>query len=121
MTDAEGGMLRLEEVGGVLVACILESNFVTEEDIDGLGKSLFDLVENRGHRRLALDFANVQYLSSLALGRLISLKKKLTDLDGRLRLFHVHPDLMEVFRITNLNRVFEILPDRESALRGMTD
>ena len=119
MTNSTRRLLRLEEVEGVLVVSFLESKIVTEENIQDMGDELYSLVETEGHRQLLLDFENVQYLSSAALGRLINLKKKVTQNSGRLRLYGVHPDLMEVFRITHLDTVFEIRSDRASALEGM--
>lgn len=121
MTDSTRRLLRLEEVEGVLVVSFLESKIVTEENIQDMGDELYALVEKEGRTRLLLDFGNVQYLSSAALGRLINLKKKVAAASGQLRLFGVHPDLMEVFRITHLDTVFEIKPDRAKALEGMAE
>lgn len=121
MTDSTGRLLHLEEVEGVLVVSFLESNIITEEHIQEMGEELYRLVEVDGHRRLVLDFGNVHYLSSAALGRLINLKKKVTAAQGRLRFFAVHPDLMEVFRITHLDTVFDIQTDRAAALDGMSE
>lgn len=120
MTESKRRLIALETVEEVMVVSFLESKIVTEENIQDLGIELYALVENEGHRLMALDFENVQYLSSAALGRLINLKKKVTQAGGKLRLFGVNPDLMEVFRITHLDTVFEIRPDRTKALEGMT-
>ena len=55
--------------------------------------------------RLAIDFSEVRYMSSAVLGKLINLKKKLNGARGRISLRHLHPDLVEVFRITRLDKV----------------
>ena len=60
--------------------------------------------------RLVIDFSEVPYLTSPILGQLINLKKRLGMSGGRLGLRHVHPDLVEVFRITRLDRVFDLEP-----------
>ncbi|HEU5115684.1 MAG TPA: STAS domain-containing protein [Isosphaeraceae bacterium] len=121
MTESTRRLLRLEEFEGVLVVSFLESKIVTEENIQDMGDELYALVEQDGQNRLLLDFENVHYLSSAALGRLINLKKKVTAANGRLRIFGVHPDIMEVLRITHLDTVFDIQPDRETALQGMSE
>jgi anti-sigma B factor antagonist len=55
-----------------------------------------------------IDMSEVQYLDSPALSKLIDLKRGLRGSGGRLGLQHVHPDLMEVFRITGIDRVFDL-------------
>ena len=68
--------LRLENVDGVTVVSFVESKIVTEENIQEVGDQLYSLVEDEGHKNLLLNFGNVQYLSSAALGKLINLKTK---------------------------------------------
>jgi anti-anti-sigma factor len=73
-------------------------------------ESLDRLIDSRAMRsgqRLVIDLSSVQYLASPILGKLINLKKQLGG-RGRLILQHVHPDLVEVFRITRLDRVFDL-------------
>jgi anti-anti-sigma factor len=73
-------------------------------------ESLDRLIDSRAMRsgqRLVIDLSSVQYLASPILGKLINLKKQLGG-RGRLMLRHVHPDLVEVFRITRLDRVFDL-------------
>ena len=53
---------------------------------------------------------------SAALGKLINLKKKVSAVKGKLKLCCIHPDLLEVFRITRLDQVFEIYPEEQTAL-----
>jgi anti-anti-sigma factor len=69
---------------------------------------LFESVEMRLGMRLVLDFSDVHYLSSAALGKLINLKRKVATVRGKLRLRGIHPDLLEIFRITRLDQVLEI-------------
>ena len=106
----------LENVDGVTVVSFVESKIVTEENIQEVGDQLYSLVEDEGHKNLLLNFGNVQYLSSAALGKLINLKKKVAAVKGKLKLCCIHPDLLEVFRITRLDQVFEIYADEQAAL-----
>ena len=108
--------LRLENVDGVTVVSFVESKIVTEENIQEVGDQLYSLVEDEGHKSLLLNFGNVQYLSSAALGKLINLKKKVAAVKGKLKLCCIHPDLLEVFRITRLDQVFEIYAEEQAAL-----
>ena len=107
--------LRLETIDGVTVVSFVDSKIVTEENIQEVGDQLYALVED-GHHTLLLNFGNVQYLSSAALGKLINLKKKVGAVKGKLKLCCIHPDLLEVFRITRLDQVFEIHSEEQAAL-----
>ncbi len=71
---------------------------------------LVDPLAMRPGMRLVIDFSDVQYLASSALGELIRLKKQLGVGGHRLGLQHVHPDLVEVCRITRLDEVFDLEP-----------
>lgn len=71
---------------------------------------LIDSLAMRPGLRLLIDMSEVQYLDSPALSKLIDLKRKLRAGGGRLRLQSVPPDLAEVFRITGLDRVFDVEP-----------
>ena len=65
-----------------------------------------------------LDFTSVEYLSSAALGKLITMDKKVKGAKGKLRLCSIRPDIYEVFAITKLNKLFDIHDDQEKALEG---
>jgi anti-anti-sigma factor len=58
--------------------------------------------------RLVLDLSDVQYMPSAAIASLLTFKKKLAARSGTLTLENLHPSLLEVFRITRLDRVFDI-------------
>jgi anti-sigma B factor antagonist len=116
MSQASRRHLRLENVNGVTVVSFVDSKIVTEENIQEVGDQLYSLVEDEGHKHLLLNFGNVQYLSSAALGKLINLKKKVGAVKGKLKLCCIHPDLLEVFKITRLDQVFEIYPEERQAL-----
>ena len=90
--------------------------FRSEQNIQQIAEQLYAVVDEDGKRNILLDFANVEYLSSAALSRLISLNKKVRGVNGQLRLCNIRPDLMVVFEITSLNKIFSIYPDEEKAL-----
>jgi anti-sigma B factor antagonist len=71
-------------------------------------------VESR--RKLLLNFSSVDFLSSAALGKLITLDKKVKANSGSLKLSNIRPEIYEVFAITKLNRLFDIKSDEADAL-----
>ena len=117
---ASGGHRRLdiEEVGDVTVAKFIDKKILDETNIQIIGNQLFGLVDEDGRAKIVLDFSNVEYLSSAALGKLITLDKKVKAARGKLRLCSIRPDIYEVFAITKLNKLFEIHENQEKALEG---
>ena len=108
--------IDLASVGRVTVVSFRDGRIVDELVIQEVGDQLYSLVEDEGHKQLLLNFGNVQYLSSAALGKLINLKKKVGAVKGKLKLCCIHPDLLEVFRITRLDQVFEIYAEEQPAI-----
>jgi anti-sigma B factor antagonist len=116
MSSASRRHLSTETIDGVTVVSFVDTKIVTEENIQEVGDQLYQLVDVEGKKQLLLNFGNVQYLSSAALGKLINLKKKVGAAKGKLKLCCFHPDLLEVFRITRLDQVFEIYAEEQAAL-----
>ena len=111
--------LDIEESGDVTIAKFVDKKILDEGNIQIIGNQLFSLVEDDARTKIILDFSNVEYLSSAALGKLITMDKKVTAAKGKLRLCTVRPDIYEVFAITKLNKLFDMRDNLEQALEGM--
>ena len=110
--------LDIEQIGDVTVAKFVDKKILDENNIQVIGNQLFGLVEEDGRKKIILDFSNVEYLSSAALGKLITMDKKVKSSGGKLRLCTIRPDIYEVFAITRLNKLFDIRDDQQAALAG---
>ena len=110
--------LDLEDVGDVTVARFIDKKILDESNIQIIGNQMFSLVEDDGRRKVLLDFSNVEYLSSAALGKLIVMDKKIKAVQGKLSMCAVRPEILEVFKITKLDSLFSIYDSREQALEG---
>jgi anti-sigma B factor antagonist len=112
------GYRRLEvtEVGDVTVVRFRDQKILDDLNIQELGRELSGLVEVEGRKSLLLNFSAVEFLSSAALGKLITLDKKVKAVSGALKLCHIQPEIYEVFSITKLNRLFDIRETEADAL-----
>jgi len=110
--------LDIEEIGDVTIARFIDRKILDENNIQVIGNQLFSLIDEEGRTKIVLDFSNVEYLSSAALGKLITMEKKVKAAKGKLRLCCIRPEIYEVFNITKLNRLFKIYEDQERALEG---
>ena len=108
--------LSVSEVGDVTVVRFVDQKILDEARIQQLGQELFNLVEVDGRSKILLNFSSVEFLSSAALGKLITLDKKVKGQGGALKLSNIRPEIYEVFAITKLNKLFDIKDNEVDAL-----
>ncbi len=108
--------LDVNEVGDVTVVRFRDQKIIEDINIQELGQELFQLVEVDNREKILLNFATVDFLSSAALGKLITMDKKVKGHGGTLKLSNIRPEIYEVFTITKLNRLFDIKDDEADAL-----
>jgi anti-sigma B factor antagonist len=119
LMTATSRRIDLEEVNGVTIAKFTDKKILDESNIQIIGNQLFNLVDDDHRDKIVLDFTNVEYLSSAALGKLITMDKKVKAAGGKLRLCCIRADILEVFKITRLDKLFQIRDKREQALEGL--
>jgi anti-sigma B factor antagonist len=102
--------------GDVSVVKFRDRKILDEVAIQELGSELFALVEVDNRKTILLDFEGVEFLSSAALGKLITFDRKVKSSKGRLKMCGIAPGILEVFQVTKLNKVFDIRPDAGEAL-----
>ena len=108
--------LEVNEVADVTVVRFRDQKIVEDLNIQELGQELFQLVEKDRREKILLNFSSVEFLSSAALGKLITLDKKVKAHSGSLKLCRIRPEIYEVFAITKLNRLFDIKDEEADAL-----
>ena len=120
-----GSLKSIEQINGELekpsdevVQYKRDKKILDESNIQIIGNQLFSLIDDDHRQKVILDFSNVEYLSSAALGKLIQLDKKVKAAKAQLRLCSIRKDILEVFKITKLNIVFKIFDGRDQALMG---
>ena len=110
--------LEVEDIGDITVVNFVDKKILDEQNIQVIGEQLFSLVDELGRRKVLLNFGNVEFLSSAALGKLITLNRKLQSAGGKLILCNIDPQIYEVFEITKLNKLFVIHKDEQGALQA---
>lgn len=113
---AEHQRIQVTNIDNVAVVRFSDRKILDEMIIQDLGQELFSLVEQENRKNLLLNFTNVEFLSSAALGKLISLHKKVERAGGVLKLSNIRPEIFDVFKITRLNEKFDIKDDQQEAL-----
>jgi len=113
-----GIMRRIDvsESANVNVIRFKDQKIIDPEAIQELGQELFDLVERDDCKKMVLNFSEVEFLSSAALGKLITFEKKAKRHDAELILTNISPEIFQVFAITNLDKLFQIKDSEADAL-----
>ncbi len=77
---------------------------------EGFVEDLEKLVD-AGLRKIIVDCSELDYISSFGLGVLIRLHGRLARHGGNVKIASVKGMIVEVMRLTKLNKLFEIYPD----------
>ena len=110
--------LEIEDIGEVTTVSFTDREILDEQQVQAMGEKLFSLAEELGRKKLLLNFRNVKYMSSAALGKLITLRRKVQTAGGQLVLCGIDPQIHEVFTITQLDKQFVIRCDEQEALEA---
>lgn len=111
--------LNVRETGGAIVAGFQESVVLDADAIRDIGAALNDLVEENPQTPLVLDLSAVSFVSSAALGMLISLRRKVYGQASRVLFAAPREEIVRLFHITSLDRLFELFPTPEAALQAL--
>lgn len=111
--------MRFEErkIGNVFIAKVLESRIAV--DVAPLFKK--DLVEfvTKGNRMIVLDMTDVTFIDSSGLGALIGTLKVMGN-DGELVLSGACESVVNMFKLTRMNKVFRMFNSAEEAAAALS-
>lgn len=111
--------MRVEYQEDVIIAILTDEKILEESQIQALESSFMPLIEQNSPLKLVIDFSAVKFLTSSVLGLLIRISKKIYEGQGRLCLCCIEPKIYQIFKITRLDKIFEIYPSRQRALEEL--
>jgi anti-sigma B factor antagonist len=82
-------------------------------------QQLLALVE-AGHPRIALDLSEVDFIDSSGLGAIVGALKQVSG-RGDLVIFGVKPAVMNLFRLTRMDKVFRLFPAEADAVAALSN
>ncbi|HMP08410.1 MAG TPA: STAS domain-containing protein, partial [Lacipirellulaceae bacterium] len=93
---------------------------VDPEVIKRVFDDLIALLGKTDEQQVVLNFASVKFMASAMLGKLVQLQKKAQEYKVKLKLSSVSPDILQVFKITKLHKVFDIQTDEATARKSFS-
>ncbi|MFO1064008.1 MAG: STAS domain-containing protein [Pirellulales bacterium] len=115
---ADRRRITVSAVGDLALVRFLDRKIVDPANIEEVGDEMFQLVEKDKFKNIILNFDGVEFLGSAALNKLIMMEKKVKASGGKLRLCALRAEIMEVFTITRLTKVFDIKKTEADALKA---
>ncbi|TWT41635.1 STAS domain-containing protein [Botrimarina hoheduenensis] len=103
---------------GVLVIQVQDQRLLDESQIGKVDQEITAVIEKSEQDRVVFDFSAVQFMSSSMLGKLVAAHKRLKGFKAKLKLAGLSSDIREVFKITKLDKLFDIEPDAATAVKS---
>jgi anti-sigma B factor antagonist len=100
---------------GILTVVFDDARILDETKLEELSRELMEELNKTTEERVILDFRNVKFMSSSMLGKLVQVHKKAGEFKVKLKLCAIDPEIRQVFKITRLDKLFEIESDEASA------
>lgn len=70
--------------------------------------------------RVAIDMSRVTFLASAGLGVLVSAHNAAKGAKGKMAVYNIPPSLMEMLKLTHLDKLFVIKPDQAAAIKAVS-
>lgn len=112
MQPAETTYMSAQPLGGVMVAKITCPR-VSDFEAAALKTDLKKFVE-APPAKLVVDLSDVLLVTSTGLGMLVQVRSAAQAAGGKVVLAGLSTELVDLFRLTNLHRLFTIAPDAKS-------
>ena len=118
--DAEQ-IIQISTDGNVTIVSFGLETITGLSGLEQINERLRLLIADDQPAKIVVDFDGVKFFSSQVLGLLVDVWRKLSDYGGIMLISGINPQLNRVFKITNLDKIFEFYPDRASAVKAMHD
>lgn len=107
---------QIREQGGVLIVTLDDPTAVNDGMATHLRQPLYQAVLDAATPRVAVDLSLIDYLSSSGVALLIGIKRRVDQVQGKLVLYRIHPDVLDLLSSMKLISLFQIAGDQDEAL-----
>ncbi len=109
--------IHVNEMNGITVIRFQDRQLFDERTVREVADQILAALPNDNSPiRLILDFSDVNLISSTLLSKLILLQRRVANSGGKLRLCEMSSVIQQVFRTSNLDRLFSIDRDQRASV-----
>jgi len=112
--------IQTGKTGDIHMVLFKDKKILDDTALDEIKKEITTLLGNCTGPDVLLDFGNVEFMSSAMLGLLGQMHRKISTGHGRLKMCNIRPEIFQVFKLTNLDKLFSIHKDAPTALATFT-
>jgi anti-sigma B factor antagonist len=117
MSQPQQQIFNRQQIGDFMVIEFVTPSLMDPILLENTAQSLYKIIDEEDKRKIIVDFEKVQYLSSQAIGIVLAMHKKLNALkNSRLILCSVGPKLMELIKLTRLDKMLTIKASQKEAI-----
>jgi anti-sigma B factor antagonist len=116
MQARQNAMLKVVKHDNVGVVSFRTSRILDQSNVMQLGVELEALLTQYKLTKIVVNFANVHYMSSAVMGKLVSLHKQVAAAGGELRLCCIADSIFEIFKIMRFDKLFRIRNTEDEAV-----
>ncbi|MBN2455390.1 MAG: STAS domain-containing protein [Sedimentisphaerales bacterium] len=111
---------QIKTEGEAAVITFGSSAITDMEGITAACEQIKTFIEENHPMAVVFDFGGVEFFTSEVLGLLLEVRARLKEYEGRVVVSTLSPQLYRVFKVTNLDKIFEFFPDSQSALKTVS-
>ena len=111
--------ITVQSTNGVTLVRLNRERVTDEQQVHELGRELFAVAAELGDGKVVVSFTDVDFLSSAALGKLITLQRKIDQKGGQLILCGLSRETLETLTVSKLDNYFQIAHDEHAALAAV--
>lgn len=120
MNNPPSSLFIVQQIEKATVVEFKTNSLMDPIELEQTAQRLYHLIDAEDRRRIVLDFERVEYLSSQAIGILLTMNKKLSTLaHSKLILCGIGARLQELLKITRLDRVLTVKPTQKEAVKAI--
>jgi anti-anti-sigma factor len=108
--------LMVQRYENIVLAKVMKERLLDAMSITSLGEALVAECDRTAKISLVIDVSEVGYLSSSMIGKLVAVHKAAKLGKGRVAIAGLKPALLQMFKITQLDKLFEFMPEAEQAI-----
>ncbi len=118
MVETSKNVMHQSYGDGLRLVAIAASHLREEAVINQVAADLTKLADLDFKPKMVVDFTAVEYMASLFIGKLVALQKHVNESKGRVVFCCFRPAILEIFKITQLDKVFALYPDQKQAVKS---
>lgn len=108
---------QVEEKGDIIVVRV--QGRLDAASSPQLEKRINSIIE-AGHFKLILNLSGVDYLSSAGMRLMLSVSKKLKNLEGKVVACSLSEDVMDVIKMAGFHQVLELYPSEDESFNHLS-